>query len=159
VKGCEGTVKAATFLPSLVFLGRELRRAREAAGMSQAQLAEKINYAPSFISMVETADRLPKKDFAQACDKALDTRGLLTRILTELVTRDGEYGGLSGPFAIAELGEASEFVFLDDSLKGRVVQGSEQVADILQNWELIRAEALSQKQSIALVKEGIKSWP
>lgn len=57
--------------------------------MSQAQLAQLINYAPSFVSMVENADRLPKQDFTQACDKALDTGGILTRLLTELIARDG----------------------------------------------------------------------
>lgn len=82
-------MKNATSLPSLVFLGRELRRAREAAGMSQAQLAEAINYVPSFISMVETAGRLPKREFTEACDKTLGTGGFLTRLLTELIARDG----------------------------------------------------------------------
>lgn len=76
-------------MPSLVFLGRELRRAREAAGMSQAQLGEAVSYAPSFVSMVETASRLPKKDFTQACDRVLTTGGILTRLLTELIARDG----------------------------------------------------------------------
>jgi len=57
--------------------------------MSQVQLSEMINYVPSFVSMVETADRTPKADFTQACDKALNLGGLLTRILTELVIRDG----------------------------------------------------------------------
>jgi transcriptional regulator with XRE-family HTH domain len=89
VKGCDGAVKNATVMPSLVFLGKEVRHAREAAGMSQAQLAETINYAPSFVSMVEHADRMPKQDFTEACDRALNTGGFLTRILTELVARDG----------------------------------------------------------------------
>jgi len=82
-------VKTVTSLPSLIFLGRELRRAREAAGMSQEQLAEAVNYVPSFISMVETARRVPKKEFTDACDKTLNTDGNLTRILIELVIRDG----------------------------------------------------------------------
>lgn len=43
--------------PSLVFLGKELRRAREAAGFSQEQSADDINYVASFVSMVETARR------------------------------------------------------------------------------------------------------
>jgi transcriptional regulator with XRE-family HTH domain len=269
-------VKNATFMPSLVFLGKEVRHAREAAGMSQAQLAETINYAPSFVSMVENADRLPKQDFTEACDKALNTGGFLTRILTELVARDGapewfwpwleierkatslrsfepliihgllqtreyakalfrsqirpdadveqsvdarmqrreiltrddppmfvavmgeealrrpvggpevmlaqlehlvevseqrnsiriqiiplsvgEYWGQTGPFVIAQLDETEELVFLDDALSGRVVQGAEHVSELLQHWELIKAEALPQQQSIALIREAMKSW-
>jgi hypothetical protein len=57
--------------------------------MSQSQLAESVNYAPSFISMVETASRLPKRDFTESCDRVLKTGGILTRLLTELIARDG----------------------------------------------------------------------
>jgi transcriptional regulator with XRE-family HTH domain len=254
-----------------------VRHAREAAGMSQAQLAELIKYAPSFVSMVEHAERMPKQDFTEACDRVLNTGGFLTRTLTDLVARDGapewfwpwleieqkatslrwfeplivhgllqtreyahaifrssqigsdadveqsvdarikrrdiltrdnppmfvavmgeealrrpvggpevmlaqlehlvevseqlsnvriqivpisvgEYSGLSGPFVIAELDETSEFAFLDDSLNGRVVQGAEHVSEVLQHWELIKAEALPQKQSIDLIREAMKSW-
>ena len=71
----------------------------------------------------------------------------------------GEYNGLSGPFVIAELNEASEFVFLDDSLNGRVVQGAEHVAEVLRHWELIKAEALPQRLSMTLIREVLKSWP
>lgn len=82
-------MKAGLDLHAQDFFRRELRRAREKAGMSQTQLAELIHYAPSFISMVESGDRLPKKDFTEACDTALNTDGLLTRLLTELIARDG----------------------------------------------------------------------
>lgn len=245
--------------------------------MSQAQLAEMVNYVPSFISMVETADRLPKQEFTEACDRALGTGGILTRLLTQLIARDGapewfwpwieiereatslrafdplivygllqtreyaraifrasqigsdadveqsvnarlqrqdiliredppmvvavmgeealrrpvggpevmrrqlehllevserhgnvriqfvplsvgEYDGLRGPFVIAELSETAESVFIDDSLNGRVVQGADHIAEVLRHWELIRSEALSQRQSMALVKEVIQSW-
>ncbi|MFC6084997.1 helix-turn-helix domain-containing protein [Sphaerisporangium aureirubrum] len=76
-------------MTSLEFFARELRRAREAAGMSQAQLATAIvGYSPSFVAMVETARRVPKPDFAQRCDQLLSTGGILTRLAEDLVCRN-----------------------------------------------------------------------
>lgn len=72
--------------PSRAFLAAELRRARGAAGLSQSQLAEAITYSESLVAMVETGRRTPSKDFTSRCDDRLNTGGLLTRILTDLVS-------------------------------------------------------------------------
>lgn len=58
----------------------ELRLARQAAGLSQDQLAEHINFSQSLVAMVETCKRPPTIAFAKACDETLNTGGLLTRI-------------------------------------------------------------------------------
>ncbi|MEU8268620.1 helix-turn-helix transcriptional regulator [Sphaerisporangium sp. NPDC049002] len=72
----------------LEFFARELRQAREAAGMSQAQLATAIvGYSPSFVAMVETSRRVPKPDFAERCDRILDTGGIFSRLVDDLVCR------------------------------------------------------------------------
>lgn len=63
----------------------ELRRARQAAGISQEQLAEMIQYSPSQVAMVETGKRSPSRDFAARCDKALGTGGLLVRLQERLL--------------------------------------------------------------------------
>jgi len=51
----------------------ELRRARTAAGLSQEQLAEEINYSQSLVSKVESGERSPSKEFARHCDDVLKT--------------------------------------------------------------------------------------
>ncbi|GII62911.1 transcriptional regulator [Sphaerisporangium krabiense] len=72
----------------LEFFARELRQAREAAGLSQAQLATAIvGYSPSFVAMVETSRRVPKPDFADRCDQVLDTGGILGRLAADLVCK------------------------------------------------------------------------
>jgi len=148
-------VKTAAFLPSLTFLGRELRRAREAAGMSQAQLAEMINYAPSFISMVETADRLPKKDFTEACDKALNTNGILTRLLTDLIARDGAPEWF-WPWIDIEREAASL-----RSFQPLVVYGLLQVPDyahaLIRSWDLGQDEQTEQAVGARLERQQILS--
>lgn|SRR5690606_29623216 len=73
---------------SVDFYASELRRARQAACLSQEQLAEKITYSPSLVAMVENGRRAPSIDFTRRCDEALDTGGLLSRILADLITRD-----------------------------------------------------------------------
>ncbi len=75
-------------MTALEFFARELRQAREAAGMSQAQLATAIvGYSPSFVAMVETSRRVPKPDFAERCDRVLETSGILSRLTDDLVCR------------------------------------------------------------------------
>lgn len=59
----------------------QLRRFRHDRGLSQAQLAERINFSPGLISMVETLQRAPTADFTAACDAALDTGGALANLL------------------------------------------------------------------------------
>jgi hypothetical protein len=56
--------------------------------MSQAQLATAIvGYSPSFVAMVETSRRVPKPDFAERCDRVLQTSGILSRLADDLVCR------------------------------------------------------------------------
>ncbi|MEU9480635.1 helix-turn-helix transcriptional regulator [Streptomyces sp. NPDC048191] len=64
----------------LDYYGFELRRCREAAGLTQRQLGDVINYTGSMVGQVETARKLPTLDFSQRTDAALGTGGLLTRL-------------------------------------------------------------------------------
>ncbi|MBV7698454.1 helix-turn-helix transcriptional regulator [Streptomyces sp. TRM70350] len=70
----------------LDYYGYELRRAREAAGLTQRQLGDIVNYTGSLIGQIETARKLPTPTFSERVDAALGTGGLLSR-LTELVLR------------------------------------------------------------------------
>ncbi|WP_405971819.1 helix-turn-helix transcriptional regulator [Streptomyces sp. NBC_00988] len=70
----------------LDYYGYELRRYREAAGLTQRQLGVIINYTGSLIGQIETAKKLPTLEFSRQVDAALNTGGLLTRLL-DLVLR------------------------------------------------------------------------
>ncbi|SED39309.1 DNA-binding transcriptional regulator, XRE-family HTH domain [Streptomyces sp. 3213] len=70
----------------LDYYGFELRRYREAAGLTQRELGKIVNYTGSLIGQIETARKLPTLEFSQRVDAALDTGGLLTRLL-DLVLR------------------------------------------------------------------------
>lgn len=55
----------------------QLRRSREALGLSQVTFGKQIGYSDTFISCVERATRNPSYDFAVKSDKALLTGGTL----------------------------------------------------------------------------------
>lgn len=71
--------------PLLQYFADELRRAREAAGMSQEQLASAINFSKSTVAMVETCHRPPKSDFAAGVDRALHADGRFERMREKLL--------------------------------------------------------------------------
>ncbi|MEU9338688.1 helix-turn-helix transcriptional regulator [Streptomyces sp. NPDC048290] len=70
----------------LDYYGYELRRYREAAGLTQQQLGDIVNYTASLICQIETAKKLPTAQFSERVDAALGTGGALSR-LVDLVMR------------------------------------------------------------------------
>jgi transcriptional regulator with XRE-family HTH domain len=64
----------------LAFFASELKRLRGAATMTQEALAEATLYSPATVAAVETARRIPSRDFAQRADVALSTDGILGRL-------------------------------------------------------------------------------
>ncbi|MFD5160248.1 helix-turn-helix domain-containing protein [Streptomyces hawaiiensis] len=70
----------------LDYYGFELRRHREAAGLTQKQLGDILNYTGSLVGQIETARKLPTPEFSERADAALGTDGMFSR-LVELVLR------------------------------------------------------------------------
>ncbi|WP_409472415.1 helix-turn-helix domain-containing protein [Streptomyces sp. HC307] len=70
----------------LDYYGFELRRYREAAGLTQKQLGSIVYCTGSLVGQIETARKLPTLQFSERADIALGTGGLLSRLL-ELVMR------------------------------------------------------------------------
>jgi transcriptional regulator with XRE-family HTH domain len=64
----------------LHFFASELIRFRNLAGLSQPDLANKINYSVSQITKIETCQRLPKRELAQRLDEVLPSDGLFCRL-------------------------------------------------------------------------------
>lgn len=263
-------------LSALDLLAGELRRVRADRGLSQEELAKRINYSSSLVGMVEIGRRTPSLDFVRRVDEVLETGGLLARILplvsletapawfrpwleveqeastlwwfemsvlpgllqTEgyaravlgsggLATRDdvdrrvaarmqrqqvldrpqppqlvavidegvlrrpvldqydvmreqldhlmvmavrphvhlhvvptevGVYPGMAGPFILAGYPDGGWVAYLDNPVRPQVLDSSEEIAALHRRWESVRAEALSRRQSLALIEEVCKSW-
>ncbi len=70
----------------LAFFRTELKRLRQRAGITQANVAEQTNYALATVSAYETGTRIPSADFAERADRVFGTDGDLAR-LQQLVER------------------------------------------------------------------------
>ncbi|AZM53245.1 transcriptional regulator [Streptomyces sp. WAC 01529] len=65
----------------LDYYGAELRRLRETAGLSQAQLGDCIFCTGSLVGQIETTKRVPTREFSERVDAALGTDGQLSRLV------------------------------------------------------------------------------
>ncbi|GAA3013159.1 helix-turn-helix domain-containing protein [Streptomyces fulvorobeus] len=65
----------------LDYYGAELRRLREAAGLSQKELGAIIFCTGSLVGQIETARKVPTRDFSERADAALGTEGVLSRLV------------------------------------------------------------------------------
>jgi transcriptional regulator with XRE-family HTH domain len=72
--------------PATAFFGAELRRAREAAGLSREEFGKLVNYAPGTIGAFETGERFPQPALVEGADEHLNTGGLLGRMYETLLT-------------------------------------------------------------------------
>ncbi|MGI5167002.1 helix-turn-helix domain-containing protein [Spirillospora sp. CA-253888] len=77
---------------ALDLFGSEVRRYRQLAGMSIAQLADRIPYSASFIGAVERAESGCERLFAEYCDRVLETKDALTNL------HDGLFKGRGSAF-------------------------------------------------------------
>ncbi|RFS45057.1 hypothetical protein D0Q02_18710 [Micromonospora craniellae] len=70
----------------------------------------------------------------------------------------GAYPGVAGAFVLATLPGGEDVAYLDDQLKGQVIDDTEDVLAIRASWEAIQGEALPPRQSIELLTEVAESW-
>lgn len=65
----------------LDYYGFELRRRREEAGLRQSQLGACIFVTGSLVGQIETAKKVPTRDFSERVDAALGTDGMFSRLV------------------------------------------------------------------------------
>jgi len=71
----------------LELFATEHRRYRKRSGLTQAALADQLNYTPQFVGMIEVAERTPSRQYVDGADRILNADGglincwlLLTRL-------------------------------------------------------------------------------
>ena len=67
------------------FFGAELRRHREDAGLSQAELGGRVFVSGAYIGQFEQAIRKPQLDISQRIDQILQTDGIFERLCRKLI--------------------------------------------------------------------------
>ncbi|MFJ4092613.1 helix-turn-helix domain-containing protein [Kitasatospora sp. NPDC089913] len=65
-------------------LGVQLRRSRNARGITQTELGQMISFSASYISRIERGVEPPSRRLVQEADRALDTGGTLELMLDQL---------------------------------------------------------------------------
>ncbi|MET9656530.1 helix-turn-helix transcriptional regulator [Streptomyces sp. NPDC006510] len=65
----------------LDYYGWELRRQREASGLTQGQLGDIIFCTGSLIGQIETTKKVPTREFSERLDAALGTDGVFSRLI------------------------------------------------------------------------------
>lgn len=79
---------------ALAVFADELRAQRERAGLNCDELAARLNYSASLISMIESGHRSPSRDFAGRCDEVFGAPGTFARLERRL--RDVPFSSGSG---------------------------------------------------------------
>lgn len=67
--------------------GRELRRLREQAGLTQVELADCLGYHHTYVSKIESGAREPRIAFASKADDVLEAGGTLLALVTKVRAR------------------------------------------------------------------------
>jgi transcriptional regulator with XRE-family HTH domain len=122
--GQPGNASADGPANGMQMFARELRAQREAAGLTQEQLAKLMGYSASVIAKLETCRTIPSPEHARQADTALNTPGTFVRLRT---------GMLNGAY------EAWVRALLD----------MEERATVLRNWEPLVVPGLLQTEAYA----------
>lgn len=150
----------------LRYYGSELRRFREAAGLTQEELGKRINCSKSKVSMVETGRSSPleptKKDrlnspFTRQCEEALNAEGALTRILPLLVDVEKSYPDWFRPFPSLEADATEIYNFQPQTVPG-LLQTENYARELLRSYypPISDAELESQVQARMQRQEALK---
>ncbi|MGY1438095.1 helix-turn-helix domain-containing protein [Streptomyces reniochalinae] len=81
-------------------LGEDVRRVREARGISQSGLGGATGYSKSYVSKVESGSVFPSERFVKGCDKAFGTGDLFARQHRRI--SEGEHPAWFAPFIETE---------------------------------------------------------
>jgi transcriptional regulator with XRE-family HTH domain len=69
---------------ALALFADEMRAARDRAGLTQDELAARVNYSTTLVAMVESLKRVPQADLAARLDDVLGTPGTFGRLQERL---------------------------------------------------------------------------
>ncbi|SCL32133.1 helix-turn-helix domain-containing protein [Micromonospora inyonensis] len=139
---------------TLEFLGGELRRARKESGLSQEELAQRINYSSSLIGMVEIGHRTPSQDFVARVDAELRAGGLFERLLN-LVRADAAPPWLREWISVEK--EATLIRWFEPSLVPGLLQTEAYARAVLGGGGMLRQSEIEQRVSSRLERQAILS--
>ncbi|MFJ3831698.1 Scr1 family TA system antitoxin-like transcriptional regulator [Streptomyces sp. NPDC090046] len=135
--------------------GRQMKLLREAAGLTQAELGDRVGYGEGLVASVEQGRRIPKPEMIDAVDDVVGGRGVL-RAMKEEVAR-ARYPGFFRDAARLEA-EAVELHMYDTHLVNGLLQTEEYARAVFaMRRPLLNEEVIEQRVSARLARQTIFS--
>ena len=137
---------------AVAVFAEELRAQRERAGLSRDDLAARVNYSASLISMIESGHRSPSRDFAARCDEAFGTPGTFAR--QERRLRDMPFSSGFRPFQPYE-NQATVLRLFEHSLIPGLLQTEAYARAVLETHPNTPAEVVEERVAARMVRQQV----
>ncbi|MGC9495440.1 helix-turn-helix domain-containing protein [Streptomyces sp. WG7] len=135
--------------------GRQVKLLREVAGLTQAQLGERVGYGEAQIAAVEQGRRIPKPELIDAVDRVVEGRGLLAAMKEEVAK--ARYPSFFRRFVSLEA-EAIELHAYETHLVNGLLQSEEYMRAVFSMWRpLLGPEVIEQRVSARLDRRKLFS--
>ncbi|WP_324789127.1 helix-turn-helix transcriptional regulator [Streptomyces sp. H51] len=122
--------------------GRQMKLLREAAGLTQAQLGERVGYGEAQIAAVEQGRRIPKPELIDAVDRAVGARGVLAAMKEEVAK--ARYPSFFRRYVQLEAEAVELHAYMNHVVKG-LLQIKDYARAVFQMWRpLLSEEAIEQ---------------
>jgi transcriptional regulator with XRE-family HTH domain len=137
------------------FFGSEVRRAREAAGMSQTELGDLVPCDKATVSRTEAGLTQPDEAFARACDAAFPhLDGWFTRFYSGSRTWGEAFPPAFRPFAACEA-EAVALRWFEHSLVPGLLQTEDYVRAVLEKHPNSTREQIDERVAARLARQAV----
>lgn len=156
--------RRAVSSPALAAFGRQFKRYRERAGLSQSRVAHRLGMTASYISQIESGKKRCKRDLVEVMDPEFKAGGVLLNLYDDLQ----EDGGLGVPtwFDWPEVeAEAEVLVWWEQTIVPGLLQTEryaraflrtdEAVAARLARQEILTREVPTPTTLVAFVSENV----
>ncbi|MFK4144334.1 helix-turn-helix domain-containing protein [Streptomyces sp. NPDC004065] len=133
--------------------GRQVKLLREAAGLTQAQLGERVGYGEAQIAAVEQGRRIPKPELIDAADRVLGARGVLVAMKEEVAK--ARYPSFFRRYVQLEAEAIELHAYMNHVVKG-LLQTEECARAVFRMWRpLLDEEAIEQGVSARMERQKL----
>lgn len=135
--------------------GRQMKLLREVAGLTQAQLGERVGYGEALIAAVEQGRRIPRPELVDAVDQEVGARGVLVAMKGEVAK--ARYPGFFRRYAELEA-QAVELHAYDNHVVKGLLQTEEYARAVFTMWRpLLDPEVIEQRIAARLERQRLFS--
>ncbi|WP_121748725.1 helix-turn-helix transcriptional regulator [Streptomyces sp. E2N166] len=133
--------------------GRQMKLLREVAGLTQAQLGERVGYGEAQIAAVEQGRRIPKPELVDGVDRALGAHGVLSAMKGEIAR--ARYPSFFRRYVQLEFEAVELHAYVSHVIKG-LLQTEDCARAVFRMWRpLLDEEAIEQGVSARMERQQL----